>query len=72
MAMCRTATSQLYLQPPKVDEQLPVSREGGLVDIHVTAFVSSIDSLLTAGRSNAPSRVLQQMKAVVNAVSALA
>ncbi|KAH9910663.1 uncharacterized protein BXZ73DRAFT_108666 [Epithele typhae] len=65
------ATSQLFTQAPKLDDQLPVSREGGLVDIHVTAFVSSIDSLLTAGRSNAPTRVLQPMKAVVNAASAI-
>ncbi|KAH9846801.1 hypothetical protein C2E23DRAFT_851461 [Lenzites betulinus] len=65
------ATSQLFLQPPKVDDQLPVSRDGGLIDIHVTAFVSSIDSLLTAGRSNAPTRVLQLMKNVVNAVTAI-
>ncbi|OJT10034.1 hypothetical protein TRAPUB_13486 [Trametes pubescens] len=65
------ATSQLFLQPPKVDDQLPVARDGALVDIHVTAFVSSVDSLLTAGRSNAPTRVLQPMKNVVNAVSAI-
>ncbi|KAI0759954.1 hypothetical protein BD413DRAFT_594323 [Trametes elegans] len=65
------ATSQLFLQPPKVDDQLPVARDGALVDIHVTAFVSSVDSLLTAGRSNAPTRVLQPMKNVVNAVTAI-
>ncbi|THH02281.1 hypothetical protein EW026_g544 [Hermanssonia centrifuga] len=65
------ATSQLFLQPPKIDDQLPVSAEGGLLDIHVTAFVSSIDSLLTAGRSNTPTRVLTPMKAVVNAVTAI-
>ncbi|RPD53407.1 hypothetical protein L226DRAFT_473083, partial [Lentinus tigrinus ALCF2SS1-7] len=65
------ATSQLFLQPPKVDDQLPVARDGGLVDIHVTGFVSSIDSLLTAGRSNAPTRVLQPMKGVINAVTAI-
>ncbi|KAI0665719.1 hypothetical protein C8Q78DRAFT_1063711 [Trametes maxima] len=66
------ATSQLFSQPIKVDaDQVPVARDGGLVDIHVTAFVSSIDQLLTAGRSNAPTRVLQPMKAVVNAVTAI-
>ncbi|KAI1787840.1 hypothetical protein LXA43DRAFT_1027709 [Ganoderma leucocontextum] len=65
------ATSQLFLQPPKVDDQLPVARDGGLVDVHVTGFVSSIDSLLTAGRSNAPTRVLQPMKGVINAVTAI-
>ncbi|KAI8974031.1 hypothetical protein BD414DRAFT_468647 [Trametes punicea] len=65
------ATSQLFLPPPKVDDRLPIARDGGLVDVHVTAFVSSIDSLLTAGRSNAPTRVLQPMKDVVNAVTAI-
>ncbi|EJF55728.1 hypothetical protein DICSQDRAFT_130488 [Dichomitus squalens LYAD-421 SS1] len=65
------ATSQLFLKPPKVDDQLPVARDGGLVDVHVTGFVSSIDSLLTAGRSNAPTQVLQPMKGVINAVTAI-
>ena len=53
------------------DDQLPVAADGGILDIHVTAFVSAIDSLLTAGRSNAPTRVLTPMKAVVNAVTAI-
>ncbi|KAJ7502873.1 hypothetical protein B0H11DRAFT_607464 [Mycena galericulata] len=68
------ATSQLFLQAPKMDrpeDQLPVSGDGGVLDIHVTAFLSAIDSLLTAGRSNAPTRVLTPMKSVVNAVSAI-
>ena len=65
------ATSQLFLKPPKIDDQLPVARDGGLVDVHVTGFVSSIDSLLTAGRSNAPTQVLQPMKGVINAVTAI-
>ena len=42
-----------------------------MLDIHVTAFISAIDSLLTAGRSNAPTRVLTPMKTVVNAVTAI-
>ncbi|KAF7362137.1 hypothetical protein MVEN_00559700 [Mycena venus] len=68
------ATSQLFLQAPKMDrgeDQLPVSGDGGVLDIHVTAFLSGIDALLTAGRSNAPTRVLTPMKAVVNAVSSI-
>ncbi|KAL0956247.1 hypothetical protein HGRIS_002401 [Hohenbuehelia grisea] len=68
------ATSQLYLQGPKLDrtdDQLPVTPDGGLLDIHVTAFLSAIDNLLSAGRSNAPTRVLTPMKAVVNAVTAI-
>lgn len=43
--------------------------DGGVQDIYITAFLSAIDSLLTAGRSNAPTRVLTPMKAVVNAVT---
>ncbi|KAJ3543974.1 hypothetical protein NM688_g5797 [Phlebia brevispora] len=65
------ATSQLFLAPPKLDDQLPVSSEGGLLDIHVTAFVTAIDGLLTAGRSPAPTRVLTPMKNVINAVTAI-
>lgn len=61
----------MYLQAPKLDDQLPVSPDGGLLDIHVTSFVSAIDNLLTAGRSNAPTRVLTPMKAVVNSVTAI-
>ncbi|KAF8160871.1 hypothetical protein B0H34DRAFT_765957 [Crassisporium funariophilum] len=66
------ATSQLFLQAPKFDkdeDQLPVSSDGGVLDIHITAFLSAVDSLLTAGRSNAPTRVLVPMKSVVNAVT---
>ncbi|KAF9453965.1 hypothetical protein P691DRAFT_790378 [Macrolepiota fuliginosa MF-IS2] len=69
------ATSQLYSQGIKVDrvdDQLPVSQDGGILDIHMTAFVSAIDSLLVAGRSNAPTRVLTPMKTVVNAVTNIA
>ncbi|KAG6920029.1 hypothetical protein DXG01_010097 [Tephrocybe rancida] len=68
------ATSQLYVQAPKFDraeDQLPVSSDGGVVDIHVTAFLSAVDALLAAGRSNAPTRVLTPMKSVVNAVTAI-
>ncbi|KAF7976222.1 hypothetical protein HWV62_7240 [Athelia sp. TMB] len=65
------ATSQLFLQAPKSEDQLPVTSDGAILDIHITSFLSGIDSLLTAGRSNAPSRVLTPMKAVVNAVAAI-
>ncbi|KAG2131707.1 uncharacterized protein EDB93DRAFT_1311288 [Suillus bovinus] len=64
-------TSQLFLQAPKMEDQLPMGPDGGLVDIHVTAFVSAIDSLLTAGRSSAPTRVLVPMKAVVTSTTAI-
>lgn len=48
-----------------------MSPDGAVLDVHVTAFVSAIDSLLTAGRSNSPTRVLVPMKAVINAVTAI-
>src|ERR1700722_9841181 len=65
------ATSQLLLQMPQLDAQLPMAADGGILDIHVTAFLSAIDSLLTAGRSNSPTRVLSPMKSVINAVTAI-
>ena len=65
------ATSQLFLQPPKTDDNFPMASDGIILDIHLTAFTSAIDSLLTAGRSNSPTRVLVPMKAVVNAVTAI-
>ncbi|KAG9311997.1 hypothetical protein JVU11DRAFT_7269 [Chiua virens] len=64
-------TSQLYTPTPKIDDQMPVALDGGLIDVHVTAFVSGIDSLLAAGRSSAPTRVLMPMKAIVNSTSAI-
>jgi protein SPA2 len=66
-----TATSALFLQKPKFDDQLPVSADGGIPDVHLTAFLTAIDSLLSAGRSNAPTRVLTPMKSVVNAVTTI-
>ncbi|KAI0060487.1 hypothetical protein BV25DRAFT_1827659 [Artomyces pyxidatus] len=65
------ATSQLFLQKPKFDDQLPMSSDGVIPDVHVTAFLASIDALLSAARSPAPTRVLTPMKAVVNAVTAI-
>ena len=66
------ATSQVFLKAPKPDaDQLPMSSDGGLLDIHVTAFVTAIDSLLGAGRSPTASQVLNSMRTVVNAVSAV-
>ncbi len=63
------ATSALFLQKPKFDDQLPVSGDGAIPDVHLTAFLTAIDSLLSAGRGNAPTRVLTPMKSVVNAVT---
>ncbi|KAI9449387.1 hypothetical protein F5148DRAFT_1247904 [Russula earlei] len=65
------ATSALFLQKPKFDDQLPVSADGVIPDVHITAFLTAIDSLLSAGRSNAPTRVLTPMKSVVNAVTTI-
>ncbi|EJD07954.1 uncharacterized protein FOMMEDRAFT_138038 [Fomitiporia mediterranea MF3/22] len=66
------ATSQMFLKATKPEpDQLPMSPDGGILDIHLTAFVTATDNLLSAGRSNAPSRVLTPMKAVINSVSAI-
>ncbi|CAE6490316.1 unnamed protein product [Rhizoctonia solani] len=69
------ATSQLYVQQPvniTKQDQLPISERGGIVDVHITEFQSAIDTMLMAGRSNAPSTSLTAMKAVVTSVSAIA
>lgn len=50
---------------------MPASADGQIVDVHVTAFQSSIDSLLVAGRSSTPSSVLGAMRQVVAAVSTI-
>lgn len=67
------ATSQLFLHAPKTQslDQLPISPEGGVLDIHITAFLTSIDNLLNCGRSTMPTSVLTPMKAVVNAVTSI-
>ncbi|KAG8752017.1 component of the polarisome, partial [Ceratobasidium sp. 423] len=69
------ATSQLYVQQPvsvTKQDQLPISERGGIVDVHITEFQSAIDTMLMAGRSNAPSTALTAMKAIVTSVSAIA
>ncbi|KAF8868130.1 hypothetical protein CPB84DRAFT_1421511 [Gymnopilus junonius] len=50
------------------DEQLPLSRDGGVQDVHIAAFRSSLDSLLIAGRSNAPTSLLRSLREVLKAV----
>ena len=50
-------------------EHLPISEDGGIVDVHMNSFVSAIDNLLSAGRSLTPSAVLQPMKEVINSVA---
>jgi len=56
------ANSALFLQKPKFDDQLPVSEDVATPDVHIAAFVTAINSLLSAGRSNAPTRVLTPRK----------
>jgi hypothetical protein len=48
---------------------MPASPGGAIADIYMTSFQTSVDSLLAAGRSNAPSSVLAAMKALILAVS---
>jgi len=66
------AMTQLLLEAPKQSEdQLPVAADGGILDVHIFAFLSAIDSLLTAGRSNAPTEILTPLNAAINAVTAI-
>ncbi|KAN0062694.1 component of the polarisome [Thecaphora frezii] len=63
------ATSQLYVQPSKVEDFMPASDRGAIADVNLTAFQSSIDELLAAARSKTPSNVLLSMKTVVLATT---
>lgn len=63
------ATSTMFAARPMTDDHLPASPDGNIADIHVTAFQTSIDNLLTTARSSQPSNVLSSMKAVVLAIS---
>lgn len=68
------ATSQLYVQQSgniSKQDQLPISERGGIVDTHITAFQSAMDTMLMAARSSAPSTALTAMKSVVTSVSAI-
>jgi len=64
-----TAASPPLLQRPRFGDQLPVSANGVIPDIHLTAFLTNINAFLSAGRDNSPIRVLSPMKSVVNAVT---
>ncbi|KZT51608.1 hypothetical protein CALCODRAFT_487776 [Calocera cornea HHB12733] len=70
------ATSTLSApQTPKLNtndgDHLPTSDTGAIADVHVTAFQSSIDALLAAGRSSQPTSVLSAMKNVVTSVASI-
>jgi hypothetical protein len=47
------------------------TQDGGILDRQLTEFQSSIDSLLTIGRSPTPAKVLTAMRTVVDSVSAV-
>lgn len=63
------ATSQLWVQPAKADELMTPTEKGGIADVNLTAFQSSIDELLAAARSKTQSNVLAAMKTVVLATT---
>lgn len=50
-------------------DHMPASPDGNIADVHVSAFQTSIDNLLSTARSSAPSGVLTAMRAVVVAIS---
>jgi hypothetical protein len=44
------ATSTMFISKPLTDDHLPASADGNIEDIHVSAFQTAIDGLLTAAR----------------------
>ncbi|CAG8762937.1 12442_t:CDS:2, partial [Acaulospora colombiana] len=67
----RATSRRLPQERPRTEDQLPTSPGGAILDSHVTAWQTAADNLLSAGRSEAPSRVLSAVKGVVDAVSAI-
>nr|ODN93036.1 hypothetical protein L204_05215 [Cryptococcus depauperatus CBS 7855] len=67
------ATSTMFatLVKPVTDDHLPASPDGNITDVNVSDFQSSIDNLLSAARSSAPSSVLPAMKAIVEAITSI-
>ena len=65
------ATSTMFSPKPLTEDHLPASPDGNIADIHVAAFQSGIDGLLTAARSSQPTGVLPAMKSVVEAITAI-
>ena len=65
------ATSQMFVSAPRTEDHLPASSNGALADVHVTAFQTSIDGLITAARSTTPTSVLGAMKPVITAMANL-
>ena len=63
------ATSQMFVSAPRTEDHLPASANGALADVHVTAFQTSIDGLITAARSTTPTSVLGAMKPVITAMA---
>lgn len=44
------ATSTMFVAKPLSDDHLPASADGNIEDVHVSAFQTAIDGLLTAAR----------------------
>lgn len=67
--MLLVATSTMFVSKPLSDDHLPASPDGNIADVNVSAFQTSVDGLLSAARSSAPSGVLPAMKAIVEAIT---
>ena len=65
------ATSTMFSPKPISEDHLPASPDGNIADVHVSAFQTGIDTLLTSARSSQPTGVLPAMKAVVEAITAI-
>lgn len=59
------ATSQLFVQQPRADNDMTASASGAIADVSLTAFQSSIDELLASARSKNVGNVLNVYRSVV-------
>lgn len=59
----------MFVTAPRNEDHLPASKNGALADIHVTAFQTAVDGLITAARSTSPTSTLGAMKPVIHAIA---
>lgn len=68
----KSTSGTFNVQTPRMEDSMPYSDNGGILDVHVTSFQAAIDNLLSVARSNEYSHVISPMRHVVYSASSIA
>ncbi|KAG8967131.1 component of the polarisome, partial [Tulasnella sp. 427] len=68
----KSTSGTFNVQTPRMEDSMPYSDHGGILDVHVTSFQAAIDNLLSVARSNEHPNVITPMRHVVYAASGIA